>query len=205
LQAFLSWADQKTNSVKFSYKPAAVRAFYAFVEAINLDHNLAFAIDYNLDLQQDLDRDLVIDLSLDRDLVYALAHDLARTSFQGQAQELARAIDRASNLSDDVLRQALQALKSQLPINGEEFYQWWLNHWERCRNELRQICIDYRNIGHDWQFTKEQIKLLSQYYEANLLLVECMNRSNISKQVREEIESTLLLPVLSIPNIENFV
>jgi len=70
---------------------------------------------------------------------------------------------------------------------------------------LRQVCIDYRNIGHDWQFTKEQIKLLNQYYEANLLLVECMNRSNISEQVREEIESTLLLPVLSIPNIENLI
>ncbi len=194
LQAFLAWADQKTNSVKFSYKPAAVRAFYTFVEAINLDHNLAFAIDHNLDLQQDLDQDLVLDLSLDRDLVYALAHNLARTGLQGQAQELARAIDRASNLSDDVLRQALQVLKSQLPIDGEEFYQWWLNHWERCRNELRQICIDRRNIGHDWQFTDEQVKLLNQYYEANLLLAECMNRSYVSKLVREEIESTMLLP-----------
>ncbi|MCL1490209.1 MAG: hypothetical protein M1G31_05535 [Pseudanabaena sp. Salubria-1] len=59
---------------------------------------------------------------------------------------------------------------------------------------MHQICIDRRNIGHDWQFTKEQAKLLKQYYEANILLVECMNRSYVSKQVREEIESTMLLP-----------
>jgi predicted DNA-binding protein YlxM (UPF0122 family) len=54
--------------------------------------------------------------------------------------------------------------------------------------------INNRNIGHDWQFTKDQVELLNQYYEANLILVECMNRSNVSEQVREEIESTMLLP-----------
>ena len=62
------------------------------------------------------------------------------------------------------------------------------------KNKLRQVCIDYRNIGHDWQFTKEQAELLNQYYAANLLLIECMNRSYVNKQVREEIESTMLLP-----------
>ena len=54
--------------------------------------------------------------------------------------------------------------------------------------------INNRNIGHDWQFTKDQVELLNQYYEANLILVECMNPSNVSEQVREEIESTMLLP-----------
>ena len=101
---------------------------------------------------------------------------------------------RASDLGDDVLRQALQALQSQLPTDREEFYQWWENHGEEWTKELRQVCIDRRNIGHDWQFTKEQAELLNQYYAANLLLVECMNRSYVSKQVREEIESTMLLP-----------
>jgi hypothetical protein len=81
-----------------------------------------------------------------------------------------------------------------LPTDQEEFYQWWENHGEKWTRELRQVCIDCRNIGHDWQFTKGQAELLKQYYEVNLLLVECMNRSYVSKQVREEIESTMLLP-----------
>ena len=117
LQAFLEWANHKTNSVKFSYKTVAVRAFYAYVE--------------------DLARDLAIAIDMD----------------------------------DDVLRQALQALKSKLPIDREEFSQWWRNHGEEWTKELRQVCIDRRNIGHDWQFTKEQVELLKQYYAANLLLV----------------------------------
>ncbi|PZO35416.1 MAG: hypothetical protein DCF19_23985 [Pseudanabaena frigida] len=92
------------------------------------------------------------------------------------------------------MRQVLQALKSKLPSDEQEFYQWWVNHGEEWSKELCQICIDRHSIGHDWQFTKKQAELLNQYYAANLLLVECMNRSYVSKQVREEIESTMLLP-----------
>jgi hypothetical protein len=40
----------------------------------------------------------------------------------------------------------------------------------------------------------ERFELLNQYYAANLLLVEYINRSYVRKQVREEIESTMLLP-----------
>jgi len=85
-------------------------------------------------------------------------------------------------------------LKSKIPDNREDIDAWWRNHGEEWTKELRQVCIDCRNIGHDWQFTNEQMELLNQYYAANLLLVECMNRSYVSKQVREEIEATMLLP-----------
>jgi hypothetical protein len=61
-------------------------------------------------------------------------------------------------------------------------------------NDLRQVFIDHRNIGHDWKFNKEQVDLLNNYYTANDLLFKCMNRSYVSKQVREEIEATMLLP-----------
>ncbi|MFN5389065.1 MAG: NACHT C-terminal helical domain 2-containing protein, partial [Pseudanabaena sp.] len=91
-------------------------------------------------------------------------------------------------------RQKLQALKFKILDNRENIYDWWKNHGEKWIRELQQVCIDRRNISHDWEFTKEQLELLNQYYAANLLLVECMNLSYVSKQVREEIESTMLLP-----------
>ncbi|MBD2187745.1 NACHT C-terminal helical domain 2-containing protein [Pseudanabaena mucicola] len=75
-----------------------------------------------------------------------------------------------------------------------EIHFWWRENGRQWIEEFRQLLIDEYNIGHDWQFTKEQAELLNQYYEANLLLVECMNRSYVSKQVREEIEATMLLP-----------
>jgi hypothetical protein len=99
------------------------------------------------------------------------------------------------NLSNEDLKQALQVLKDMLPNNREDFSQWWGNNEGIWKNKLRQVCIKHRNIGHDWQFTKEQAELLEQYYAANLLLVECMNHSYVSKPVREEIEATMLLPV----------
>jgi hypothetical protein len=59
--------------------------------------------------------------------------------------------------------------------------------------------IRYRNIGHDWQFSKQQQELLQQYYDANTLLVDCLNRScNVTPAVRSNIEETLLLPIALI-------
>ncbi|MEB3230580.1 MAG: hypothetical protein VKJ64_06190 [Leptolyngbyaceae bacterium] len=59
--------------------------------------------------------------------------------------------------------------------------------------------IEHRNIGHDWQLTEEQRSKLQQYYEANKLLVKCLNSDcYVTKATRQEIEDTLLLPMAEI-------
>jgi predicted NACHT family NTPase len=59
--------------------------------------------------------------------------------------------------------------------------------------------IQHRNIGHNWQFSEAQEKLLQQYYDANKLLVECLNSDcYVSREVRAEIENSLLLPIRSL-------
>jgi predicted NACHT family NTPase len=184
LQSFLEWANQKTNSVKVRYKNVAVRAFYAYIEALTLICARALALHFDFSLGYD--SILGIDLSL--------ALDFAFSHFHPSSYALSRVHSNFHNISDNELPQALQSLRVQLPADREEFSQWWKDHGEEWQNELRQICIDRRNIGHDWQFTNKQVELLNQYYAANLLLVECMNRSYVSKQVREEIETTMLLP-----------
>jgi predicted NACHT family NTPase len=56
-----------------------------------------------------------------------------------------------------------------------------------------------RNIGHDWQLTEEQNKLLQKYGDANKLLVNCLNsHCHISSKVKQEIEDTLLLSIVEI-------
>ncbi|MEA5485944.1 MULTISPECIES: NACHT domain-containing protein [Pseudanabaena] len=207
LQAFLTWVEQKTNSVQCKYNNVAVRAFYSSVAFRVIRRStqktsliaLMFGLD-NSSSKGNLDNSLELD--------YALAHVLNLSQFPDYIEyrsddfSLTKTIDYAYELSDHVLQ---QVLKNDSPHPDEDFRQfcnWWKTNYEQWTKELRQVCIDHRNIGHDWQFTKEQIKLLNQYYEANLLLVECMNRSNISEQIREEIESTLLLPISSIPNAE---
>ena len=59
--------------------------------------------------------------------------------------------------------------------------------------------IKYRNIGHDWQFSNKQKELLRKYYFANQLLTQCLHREcYVSREVRQEIEETLLLPISEI-------
>jgi predicted NACHT family NTPase len=96
--------------------------------------------------------------------------------------------------------ESIQQLKKQLPTKIERgFDEWWQSNGEAWTGQLRSIMIKHRNIGHDWQFSPEQKQLLKNYYNANSLLVECMNiASHITPDVREAIEDTLLLSVNEI-------
>jgi hypothetical protein len=70
---------------------------------------------------------------------------------------------------------------------------------DRWITKFRKTTIIHRNIGHDWKFTDEQKVKLQEYYDANLLLANCLNSEcYVSREVREEIEATMLLPVAEI-------
>ena len=63
--------------------------------------------------------------------------------------------------------------------------------------------IKYCNMGHNWQLSQAQAKLLEQYYAANKLLVDCLNSDcYVTRSVREEIEATLLLPQSLLPKTQ---
>ncbi|GAB4205433.1 MAG: hypothetical protein Fur006_61560 [Coleofasciculaceae cyanobacterium] len=105
-------------------------------------------------------------------------------------------------------------LKKKLEIIREEFFSTFTDkkvkqidatqvskaeflNWVKA---MRKVMIEHRNIGHDWQFSEEQKEKLQQYYDANKLLVDCLNLPDIylSREVRQEIEETLLLPIAEI-------
>ncbi|MEH1876599.1 NACHT C-terminal helical domain 2-containing protein [Nostoc sp.] len=100
------------------------------------------------------------------------------------------------------MQQSLQQLKAQLPyVDGgiEIFKQWWKIKGQSWIKQLRTVMIKSRNIGHDWQFSQHQKELLQQYYDANKLLVDCLNSDcYVSREVRQQIEDTLLLPIAEI-------
>ena len=202
LQQFLMWVNEKSLSVEVPYKPAAVRIFY---------FALAFAFDHTLDrgfvpaLAHHLD--LALDLDLERDLFSALDLDLNRAIELALDAAVVRDIDTALDLAlEPELRQALQELKEQLPNKNsdrETSKQWWKAKSQAWREQLRAVMILRRNIGHNWQFSKEQRELLRQYYDANKLLVDCLNSScNVNPAVRSQIEEKLLLPTEMLPNAE---
>ncbi|MHC5595013.1 MAG: NACHT C-terminal helical domain 2-containing protein [Nostoc sp.] len=171
LQEFLLWVKEKSLSVKLSYKPAAVRAFY---------------LSLCLDFFRSVDLSLCLDLSRSLDLCL----------------DLSRSLDLCLDLSlDPELKNLLQKLREQLPStqDKQEFQKWWLANEKTWCKELREVMIKYRNIGHDWQFSNEQKELLQQYYDANQLLVDCLNSDcYVNREVRQEIEDTLLLPIAEV-------
>ncbi len=141
----------------------------------------AFFLSLSLDLSQSLDVSRVLDLSQSLDL----SLDLSRYG-----------------ILEPELKHSLQQLKDQLPNPKEDkqqFKQWWEVNSQAWIEQLRTVMIEYRNIGHDWQFNEQQEELLRQYYDANKLLVDCLNSNcYVSQEVRQEIEDTLLLPMAEI-------
>jgi predicted NACHT family NTPase len=95
--------------------------------------------------------------------------------------------------------QSQQAYLESIREEEENFKQWWKANGHAWMEQLRAVMIEHRNIGHDWQFSSAQKKLLQQYYDANNLLVDCLNSDcYVSREVRQEIEDTLLLPMSKI-------
>ncbi|MEP6519430.1 NACHT C-terminal helical domain 2-containing protein [Microcoleus vaginatus] len=201
LQQFLLWVNQKSLSVDFPYKPAAVRFFYfsllpSLELALNrnperfLDPALYLAVKHTFDPAVEFTLDLAILLVLHGAIgpALSLAHDILLVP-----------------LVEPELMQALQKLKKELPHpdgDKEIFREWWQANGQVWTRELRQIIIYYRNIGHDWLFSEQQKSLLRKYYDANKLLVYCLNSGcNLSPTVRQEIEGTLLLPIANLQTI----
>ena len=96
----------------------------------------------------------------------------------------------------------MEALLKQLPHPDkdiEKFKEWWQANGKTWTEQLRAVMISERNIGHDWQFSEQQRKVLHNYYNASQLLLECLNSDcYVTRGVREELEETLFLPASEI-------
>jgi len=218
LQDFLRWVSKKSNSVNVSYKPAAVRLFYltrARAIAIASDPDCAgsaigslievtttntIATGLDIDINTTTDIDLAIDyisaLAISRTIATSTAINIFNPDVIFNA--ITRTLDDIlkENINSE-FKETIKHLKNYLPISSRDtFRQWWLNNGLEWTKNLRDVIIQYRDIGQDWQFTEAQKKLLVQYYQANKFLMECLNSGcNVSPEVRSHIEDNLFLPL----------
>ncbi|MBW4625874.1 MAG: NACHT domain-containing NTPase [Brasilonema octagenarum HA4186-MV1] len=202
LQEFFIWLNQKSLSVKAPYKSAAIRAFYlslVLVEDLTLSDNLAFSLAIDPSVANHLAPDLAIDLALSRAL--SLSQTLPCNSPLERVFALNFALpDEQTLVSKPELQRSLQQLKEELPMpdkGTQRLKEWWnANGSQTWAKKLRFVMLRNCNIGHQWQFSEQQKKVLKQYYAANQLLVDCLKSScEVTTFVREEILETLLLPV----------
>jgi predicted NACHT family NTPase len=201
LQEFLAGIGQKCYLLQTPYKPAAVRAFYF---TLFLDRNLGLAVALDQNLARDLTPELALDLELARafSLVQSLTHnpDIQQILALGFALNLEKLLERKSELEGKqkqaLLSQSFQQLKEQLPDLGkgrDYSLQWWKTNGQVWAEQFHSMLVEYRQIGQGWQLTALQLEVLKQYYQANQLLVDCLNSEcRYSSAMRTEMEATLL-------------
>jgi predicted NACHT family NTPase len=207
LQKFLGWVEEKSYSMDLLYKSATIRAFYIDWCCYFNDSDFKNTENSNFidkrsleekDLYHHLDRTIYRDLYKDSSRYFQL--NLDRLLYSRFDLYLYHSL----NEHNSELQQLLQHIKNQLPDPHQEnwlkYKQWWKVNGKNWTEQLKSIMIEYRNIWHDWQFSEVQRKLLLQYYDANKVLVDCLNSDcYVSREVRAEIEASLLLPIKSLP------
>jgi hypothetical protein len=153
--------------------PAQIPAYDRALRAAILVFNLALGSFKNIS-----------DFTPIETLDYSLISDLGISTSCGEDKFMQRLQQLGNELS---------ALDWQDRTQAKQWLQSSVNQWEE---QLRQAIIEHSNIDQSWQFSDRQEQQLVQYYEANKLLVECLNSEcYVSRSVREEIEATLLLPM----------
>lgn len=64
--------------------------------------------------------------------------------------------------------------------------------WHEFNAQLRQLMLEHRDLGHDWNLSQEQVNTLANYLKANLLLLECLDVAHVTN--RDAIKNSLLSP-----------
>ena len=168
-----------------------------------------FLLNFTSYYDNERDSDLATDIVLDVAMVYAIDLNIPYLYAAASGRNLISIIVFTLNLNlEPELKESLQQLRDQVYDSAYTYKMqaWWKNEreWWKAKGQdwtqqLRNVMIKYRNIGHNWQFSEQQKSLLRKYYDANILLVYCLNSaSNVSPTVRQEIEETLLLPIANI-------
>ncbi|MEG4147459.1 NACHT domain-containing NTPase [Microcoleus sp. Pol12B5] len=214
-QKFFGWLKQKSLSVKnqdqVPFRLATVRSWYfarevdrfsnsmrepvssLFKCAYALEQTVYFGSNNALDLDSAVyffvvfaDKPKVI-RSCALDAVLELKPELK--------QKLEKLKDEIPELPNDEIAEDEISEDEENKEKSQKFNNWFGNDFSRWFDQVKFVTTESRNIGHDWQFNEEYKTRLRQYYDANKLLVDCLNSSrNRSPTIRAHIEETFLLP-----------
>ncbi|ABA21538.1 Predicted signal transduction protein containing Nacht domain [Trichormus variabilis ATCC 29413] len=201
IQSYLVWLHQKTSEVVNSQQVFAARAFYiicscTFTHSANdvLAGDLFNNLSFNSELA--LDQLLFSTLNCVSELELGFEQNLHHAHAFNYIYALNINFDEAINVVNDAeFREELQKLKRGLPSaegNLEKVVYWWYENGKLWNQQLRSKIIKYRNIGYDWQFNQQQVRLLQQYFEANKLLRDCL-RYALDSRLKRKIEDELFL------------
>ncbi|HLP87069.1 MAG TPA: NACHT domain-containing NTPase [Nostocaceae cyanobacterium] len=214
LQQLLIWSNQTSISVDIQYSKAMIRIFY-FCLAVRGKTQLVHSVGYNIIvgfLEEFNNNNLgyknekvvrlvqqkVISSTMFRDNKFNISLDF--NYFFDTIKEFP-IILLSKYITPEFKRRFLE-LQKQLPTEIHEIteFQEWLkyegNDW--ITNFYELMFLYHENIP-CWTLNERQKDEIHKYYHANYLLLECLNSDcYVSREVREYIEETLLLPMEEI-------
>jgi predicted NACHT family NTPase len=213
LNSLLLDISEKYNSTNISCELAAVRAlhlelihtpylafnlsrsivsdlntarYYARELALTLENACALKLLSELEVAKELEFDSELARTsarnLDIDLTHSLEHDLdfARALAMSLCIELVLVTSSKPNL---ILRE-LKMQQGNLGEDRKAFKAWW-----RAKGQ-----VSFQSVLKD--IPPVMNNNIKQYYDANKLLIDCLNSDcYVTRTIREQIEKTLLLPV----------
>ena len=226
MQQFFTWLNQKSLSVKnqdqVSFKLATVRSLYFAHEVDRFSNTMrerrphlfkcAYALEKTVHFGSNnaLDIDSVVYFFVvyagnPKDIRFCTLDDVLKLKpdLKQKLEQLKDEIPEipSDEISDDEIPDNQKSEQEKKKENEdkekwEKFNNWLENDSCKWSEQVKMVTIKYRNIGHNWQFTEEYKSQLRQYYDANKLLVDCLNSSrNLSPTTRAHIEETFLLPI----------
>jgi len=189
LQEYLAWASQKSQDSSSETKPVTNRAVYlALARVPHMASHFALA--------STLDQELILDAAVEDLLGQCMMNgnkDFAFVHACGDA--LGHLVE---TVLDVGFHKSLQQLSDQLPDRNHtkaSFEEWCRQNYTTWLKQLEQAIAFHRHISHQWNFDPDQQQLLQDYYDANQLLLDCLNSNvEVTVNIRTEIETTLLLP-----------
>lgn len=215
IQSFLSWANKQASNVNSNYKISAVRALYfsrfrnieidiqKFLQHIEYGVNQGIfgtnsPFDFRDSVQESI-KSIFLITALKTEIYMLFNHDILL--FSSIENNFISSDIFALNI-DIPLQRKLKSIYNEIPdtnLGALLCEQWWATDAKLWMEQLNQIISEIRNISYQWNFSSTQIENLQFYYDANKILIDCLNSDcNIGFYVKEEISNTLLLPLIEL-------
>ncbi len=202
----------------------ALDPVHALARAFAPSLDLARAYVFALDLARALALDLALDIAFNCDLDYALARTLAlvsRPSSTSQGAEvlffdlnityLVQFVEYFAREGKGAIREHrpklaayCQALQTRFASMLHPALVAHLDRlpspdapepsWEDFSNRLRALAVAHHDIGHPWELTWEQYRLIGQYLESTQLLLACLLEVNRVRDRKAILERVLAVP-----------
>ena len=211
---------KKSDFLRTNYHPAKIRAFYFSINRNNLfeiqeSRTMIKNEIFNLKIDFKYAADCIIDYDLALLLynAYYISVDppfLNRFEYYQSNHSFIQKYEVLKNyeLEGEFVKE-LEDIKNLLPTFSLEssslFIDWAKIQGKEWANKLRSVIVKYRNIRHSLDFWSDnQWQLIQHYYNANNLLIDCLNNSQVSPEVRKTIKDTLLLPIAKIEQHQQY-